>query len=97
MKQLLDAGNNALTSVKSRDVITIESILAVSKVEPKALAPSDQEQEGTQVITTRSDALDETDHNNLTNQAVIGTKGVEADCLLYKTLVHVFHTKRVRQ
>ena len=63
MQQLLDVGNNALTSVKSTDVIAIESILAASKAEAKALAPAGQE--GTPVITARFDTLDETNRSNI--------------------------------
>ena len=72
MNQLLDAGDNALTSVKTTDIIAIKSILADSEAEAKALAPSGQE--GTPVITTWFDALDEANHRNLTNQVVIGAK-----------------------
>ena len=72
MNQLLDVGDNALTSGKSTGVITLKSIIAVSKAEADALAPLCQE--GTPRIMTRSDALDEADRRNLTKQAVIGSK-----------------------
>ena len=38
-KQLLDAGDNSLTSVKSTDVITIKSITKAFKAVANALAP----------------------------------------------------------
>ena len=72
MKQFLDAGNNALTSMKSTDVIIIKSIVAASKAEENTL--SFEGKDGTLRITTMSDALDEDDRHNLTSQAVIGVK-----------------------
>ena len=73
MKQLLGAGNNALTRVCASDVITPKFILDESLAEAKAAAEPGKEA-GPPIIASRSDAMVEADRRNHTNQAVIGAK-----------------------
>ena len=79
MNQLIVTGNNALTSMNSTDVITIESIVTASKAKAKALSPASQD--GTMRITTLPEALDEDGRRNLKNQVVIGAKEGAAEAI----------------
>ena len=66
MKLLLTAGDNAPTRVCASDAITPRFILDESLAEAKAAAAPGKEV-GPPTIASRSNAMDEADHRNLTN------------------------------
>ena len=69
MKKLLDESSNGTNTIRSTDVVTVETVLAESKAAALAISPATLP-----TITTRQDAQEAADRQNIRNQAVIGAK-----------------------
>ena len=69
MKKLLDESSNGTNAIRSMDNVTVETVLAESKAATLSISPATLP-----TITTRQDAQEAADRQNIRNQAVIGAK-----------------------
>lgn len=80
MRKLIEPGDNVLTTIKSTDRITPDTVLRASKNEADALARATNIAEKPK-IETRADAKVEADDQNYAIQATIGTKEGAAEVI----------------